>query len=112
MSAHTIEAEFEIKFSIPGMPDDEREVAYPTALVTYKYSPGRPAFTPRGEFGPIDPPEPADVELLGVKLLNGDGLAPEYEQLREWAEDWLNDKGYERAVNFAEDDRHAMRNVR
>ncbi len=112
MSQHTIEAEVEVKFRIPDMPADERDVAYPTMAITYNYKAGRRAFTPRGEYAPIDPPEPPEVELVGVKLLNGDGLEPEYERLLEWAENWLDDAGFNRACEFAEDDRHAMRNTR
>jgi hypothetical protein len=114
-STHTIDAEFEIKFRLPDMPNEpgEYEVAYPTARVTYSYLPGRPAYTPRGEYGPIDPPDPAEVELITAELIDGDGLMPNTWILREWADEWLqSDAGYERACNAAEDDRHSMRNVR
>ena len=101
---HTIFAEFERKFTFADLAGGETEVAYPEAQITYKYWPGRPAYTPRGEFGPIDPPDPADVELVSVKLLDGDGLSPTYEELRQWAEEWLeSDVGFRLACRRAED---------
>ena len=35
-------------------------------VVGYHYTPGRPAFTPRGEYAPIDPPEGPEVEIIGA----------------------------------------------
>jgi hypothetical protein len=105
MTIHTLTAEIEIKHQPPGMglPDDEYEVSYPEVEITYRYTRGRPAYTPRGEYGPIDPADPAEVELVGAKLINGDGLLPEYEQVREWAENYLDsDKGYQFAIRNAE----------
>lgn len=112
MSTHTIEAEIEVRFHIPGMPDDERETAHPRVEITYNYAPARPAFTPRGEYAPIDPPEPADVDFVSAKLIDGDGLGFEPAQLNDLASEWLYDAGYHRAIDAAEDDRHSMRNVR
>lgn len=103
MQTFTIEAKHHVLFSIPGMPDDERESADPVMRIEYRYTAGRPAFTPRGEYAPIDPPDPAEVELVSVELLNGDGLAPEPEQLEGWAQDWLDsDAGYRAACDNAE----------
>lgn len=100
---HTIVAEIEKRFSFPGLADGEYEVAYPEVAITYDYIPGRPAYTPRGEYGPIDPPEPAEVEFVGVRVLNYDGLdGMHYEDVRTMAEDWLNDEGYEGACRNAE----------
>lgn len=99
---HTITAEIEVKFRLPDMPDDEREVAYPKVAVTYNYTPGRPAFTPRGEYAPIDPPEPAEVSFVSAALIDGDGLAPEPFQVNDWASDWLDDAGYDEACAHAE----------
>lgn len=104
---HTMTAEIEVKHRPAGMglPDDEYEVSYPEIEITYSYIRGRPAFTPRGEYGPIDPPDPAEVEVTGAKLINGDGLLPEYEQIRQWAEEYLDsDQGYRAAINNAEDE--------
>ena len=40
MSVHTIDAELTIKFRLSGMPDDEREVAYPTVrIMLIRFSP-------------------------------------------------------------------------
>lgn len=46
--------------------DDEAET---DVTVEYTFSPGRPAFTPRGEYAPIDPPEGAEVEIVGATTL-------------------------------------------
>jgi hypothetical protein len=101
---HTMLAEIERKFTFSGLADGEYEVAYPTAEITFRYWPGRPAYTPRGEFGPIDPPDPADAEVVGVKLVDGDGLSPTYEELRQWAEEWLeSDSGFRLASRYAEE---------
>ncbi len=43
--------------------DDEAET---DVTVEYTFSSGRPAFTPRGEYAPIDPPEGAEVEIVGA----------------------------------------------
>lgn len=104
MVTFTMLAELERHWSPSGLEQDGLEVAYPIAEVTYRYWPGRPAYTPRGEFGPIDPPDPAEVELVGVKLISGDGMPhPEYGQLREWAEEWLeSDAGFRLACQHAE----------
>ena len=44
--------------------EDETEIT-----VEYTFSPGSPAFTPRGEYAPIDPPEGAEVEIVGATTL-------------------------------------------
>ena len=35
--------------------------------VDYDYSPSVPAYTPRGEYAPIDPPEPATAEVVHAR---------------------------------------------
>lgn len=60
------------------------------------------AFTPRGEYAPIDPPEPAVVELAGARLIDGDGLAPTAEQLDDWANNWIDTEGYDECIAHAE----------
>ena len=32
----------------------------------FTFSPGRPAYTPRGEYAPVDPPEAAEIEIQRV----------------------------------------------
>lgn len=109
MSKHTIDAELEIKFRLSGMPEDEREVAYPKVRITYNFTKGRPAYTPRGEYAPIDPPEPAEVDLITATLIDGDGLDPTPSQIDEWAQNYLDDQGYDRACDEANDDEYAIR---
>lgn len=99
---HTIETEVEVKFSFPGLAACEKETAYPTLAITYRYSAGRPAYTPRGEYAPIDPPDPAEVEFVSAKLINSDETSPSQEQVNDWAEEWLaSDEGYNRAAHHA-----------
>jgi hypothetical protein len=38
------------------------------AEIDFTYRRGRPAYTPRGEYAPTDPPEAADVEIDGVLI--------------------------------------------
>lgn len=106
---HTLDADLTIKFRLSGMPDDEREVAYPRVRITYKFAKGRPAYIPRGEYAPIDPPEPAEVELIDAKLIDGDGLAPTRGQVQDWAQDYLDGDGYDHALRNASDDIHEWR---
>lgn len=67
----------------------------------YSYTPGRPAFTPRGEYAPIDPPEPAEVEIgqIGIwedaKWRHATKL--EAAILTEWAEEHCLDDMIEEA---------------
>lgn len=106
MSRHIIEAEVEVFFTFPGLADGDREVAYPKVAITYDYSPGCPAHTPRGEYAPIDPPEPPEVSFVSAELLNGDGLAPTPEQIQEWGSNWLDEElNYIEACDHAEEGR-------
>ena len=85
-----------------GLAPGEHEVAYPKVAITYDYTPGRPAYTPRGEYGPIDPPDPPEINLIEAKLIDGDGLGPSLQQVRDWAIDYLDtDEGFEAACNHA-----------
>ena len=102
MSKHTLQTEIEIKFSFPGLAEGEQEVAYPKVEITYDYSPGRKAYTPRGEYAPIDPPEPPEINFVSATLINGDGLEPSMQQIQELASDWLDDKGFDEACSNAE----------
>lgn len=101
MTTHTITATPDVKFWVVGCEDPE--VANPTIEITYSYTPGRPAFTPRGEYAPIDPPEPAEVDLISAKLVDADGLRPQGEDVADWANDWLQGDGYEEACANAEE---------
>lgn len=99
---HTLTAEVEVKFVPAGLHDTE--VEYPVIEIDYGYIRARPAFTPRGEYAPIDPPEPAEVDLLAARLIDGRGLLPTQEQIDDWARDYLDsDAGYMHAVKHAKD---------
>lgn len=99
----TVEAYPEIKFIPVGMTDFER--AQPHLEITFKYLPGRPAYTPRGEYAPIDPPDSPEVDFISAKLMDGDGLDPTQGQVDDWARDWLDsDAGYNVACQAGEDE--------
>lgn len=103
MTNYTITAEIEKKFWIPGTPEDEREVAYPKVEITYSYLPGYAGCRYQRNGDPGFPPEAAEVEFVSAKLIDGDGLAPTTEQIKEWAQDWLDDDGYDAACEHAEE---------
>ena len=111
MSKHHIEAEIEVKFHLSGAPDDEREVAYPKVAIEYSFSKGSPAVMYQRNGDPGWPAEPAEVEALDAKLIDGDGLDPTTDQVWHWAQDWLDrDAGFtmacDRAADDHADDRH------
>jgi hypothetical protein len=102
MSHHSITAEIEVKFHLPWMPDDEREVAYPTVEIVYSFTGGRPA---RIRYDENDHPAESDeVEVISATLITGDGLDPTKYQVLNWAQDWLADKGYDLACREARSD--------
>lgn len=54
-----------------------------------KITPGRPAFTPRGEYAPIDPPEPPEVEIVEI-CLNTKPLPQKlHEEIIEQCGEWV-----------------------
>ena len=55
-----------------------------TCRVSYTFHPGRRAYTPRGEYAPIDPPEPDTVEDVEIEVMVGedDKRRPIWEPLR------------------------------
>lgn len=98
-----MEAECEVKFTFPGMEPGEYEVEYPTVEITFSYLPGSPAFTPRGEYAPIDPPDPAEVEFVSAKIIDAKDLTATQDRVDDWARDYLDsDTGYRAACNYAE----------
>lgn len=99
-SRHTILARFEKFFHAPWMPADERESANVQIEIEFSYVPGRPESGPSFSSGG-EPADPAEVEFISARLIDGDGLAPSKEQVDEWAQDWLDDKGYDAACEMA-----------
>lgn len=73
--------------------------------VYFTYYPGQPAYTPRGEYAPVDPPEPASVEVEKI-LVN----PPSKDEESEWSliPNWMdtlltNDRGFnDELIEFAE----------
>jgi hypothetical protein len=104
-STHFATVEPTVKFGFPGFDGDE--VAYPQIKITFSYLPGSP-----GRFNPINggfPPDPAEIEVTGATLLDSDGLRPLPDQVREWAERYAEDEGYEYLCELAERDIEAAR---
>jgi hypothetical protein len=105
---HTITAEILVQFHVPGMPDDEREVANTEVEITYSFlpecGPTGPTYSSGGE-----PGYPAETDLISAKLIKGDGLSPTQEQVNEWASGWLDDKGYATACHNAGQDNDSAR---
>lgn len=99
----SIKAVIEVQFHLIGMPDDEREVAYPELEITYSYLRGSPAVMYQRNGDPGWPAEPAELDFISAKLINGDGLAPAQEQIDEWAQNWLDDNGFDQACAHAEE---------
>jgi hypothetical protein len=97
---HTIQAEIRVQFRFPGMPDDERETAYPTVDIEFDFVPGCAATGPSYASGG-GPADPAECNFIGATLIDGNGLAPTAEQVDDWARDWLHDAGYEEACELA-----------
>lgn len=104
MQTKTMTAEIEVRFVPVSL--YETEVEYPVVEIEYTHLRGSPAFTPRGEYAPIDPPTPAEVDFRAAKLIDGKGLLPTQEQINDWAREYLDsDEGYRRACDVAEDAR-------
>jgi hypothetical protein len=101
MSNHTILTEVEVRFVPVGL--IEQETAYPTLKIDFSFTPGCPEQGPSYASGG-EPATAAEIEITGVKLLDGDGLLPTDDQLREWADKWLDGDGYNEACDQAETD--------
>jgi hypothetical protein len=98
MKNYSMTADVEVRFVPAGCV--EEEIEYPTLEIEFSYLPGRPAFTPRGEYGPIDPPDPEEVDFTSAKLTDGKGLLPTQEQIDDWARGYLDsDDGYKHACS-------------
>ena len=48
--------------------------------VTAAFTKGSPAYTPRGEYAPIDPPEPDEYDILCVTVLENE----KYLEVPDW----------------------------
>jgi hypothetical protein len=107
MSKHTIIAVHAVKFTPAGC--SEIEEANVAMEIRFSFTPGRPATGPSYASGG-DPADPAEVEIDSVELRDGDGIEPyDQKQLEEWAQDWLDDEGYDLCCAAAAEDRAADR---
>ena len=79
--------------------------------VIYDFFPAQRAYTPPGEYAPMDPPEPASVELVNIqversvggKMIWRDADAADWEQLSTWIETTLYDTLLDEAANDGPD---------
>lgn len=106
MNEYTLTTELEVEFCPPGAPDEERDVAYPMVEISYRYLPGCGPFTPPGEYAPIDPPDPPEVDFIGAKMIERNGAPIEVGDLQTVARNWFySDAGVREAINCAEESR-------
>jgi hypothetical protein len=98
MSKHTITAHMEVNF--PGTDPTETETANITVEITYTATGGAPEHGPTYDCGG-QPAEPVEIELVSAKLIDGDGIGLTSEQLTDRAESWLENDGYDAAVQAA-----------
>ena len=104
MSTHTIRPNYS------STPRTRTKAKHPTVEITYDYSRGSPAFTPRGEYGPIDPPEPPGLEFRAAKTSSRVlEIDDDPAKLQKLAEEWLMGDGYDYACDCAETDLLATR---
>jgi hypothetical protein len=107
-SKHTIETELHVKIKPAGLVDFE--AIYPVVVIEYEYMPGSPAYTPRGEFAPIDPPIAPECRFLSAKLVRCADFDPTPAQVEEWSMDWLDsEEGFSSACYYAELERREWR---
>lgn len=93
---HTIVAEVPVRFTFPGLAAGEHETAYPKLSIRYRYTAGSPAHHVRSTG---DQPDAAEVELIAATLVDADGLSPEPDDVRRWAEGYLeSDDGRVHAI--------------
>ena len=105
MSEHTYQTTYSTE-DADGTVTSELEIR-----VVYNFYPAQPAYTPRGEYAPTDPPEPASVELVNIqversiagKMVWWDVDAFTYEQLSTWIETTLYDALLDDAANDGPD---------
>jgi len=95
MTLHTIKTELEVETA--------GGVFCPKLEITYSYLPGSPAVYYQRNGDPGWPADPAELELINVKLIDGNGLDPTDQQVQKWANDWLDDAGYSEACGHAEE---------
>lgn len=73
-----------------------------SASIEFDFTPARSAHTPRGEYAPIDPPEPAIVDIVKVELHLRDEtiVAPSWLRSLVQEDDFLYDQLVEVAETY------------
>ena len=73
-------------------------------VVTYNYTPGQPETGPSYSCGGT-PAEPPEVEAVDINLAVGDfDTDREKNEALDWANEYLQDKGYDKAIENVEGD--------
>lgn len=74
----------------------ETDAALFRVCINYDFIPGSPAYTPRGEYAPTEPPEPAECDICEIGIWENDAwrraTALEHAILNDWAEEHLIDE--------------------
>lgn len=93
---HTLTIEHEVRHQPAGMglPADEFEVSYPKIEITVNYTAGSPAVMYQRNGDPGWPGDPAEIDVIEAKLVDGDGLNPTPDQVLQWAQDYLDGDGF------------------
>lgn len=77
-TTHGHVAELELPISANGI-DGEVEI-----LVKYDFTPGTRAYTPRGEYAPIDPPEPPEINITDLCVRDFIHGSPVWRSAEKW----------------------------
>lgn len=84
-------ARMPVFFSFPGLPDDERERANIVVDIVFDYVPGVP-----------EQKWSAELCLVNATLISGDGLDLADSDVKDRAQAWLDDEGYDACCQLAE----------
>lgn len=95
MSKHKITTELAVSF--PGTDPTETETAHPEVEIEFNYIPGSPEVGPSYSSGG-EPATPDEIEALTVKVIDSDGIGMTDAQWLDRAQAWIEDDGYDRAI--------------
>lgn len=100
MSQHKITTELEITVTAYGI---DPEKFYPEVEIEFDYTPGYPETGPTYASGG-EPAAPDEIVALSVKVINDEGIEMHQSCWLEYAQNWLDDKGYDSACGEARSD--------
>ena len=93
MSEHKITTELEVTVTAYGV---DPEKFYPEVEITFGYSPGYPETGPTYASGG-EPAAPDEIEAISVRVIKDEGIEMHQTCWLEYAQNWLDDKGYDAA---------------